>query len=306
MAKFLNTAKLIHWISEIIKTAESELVIIVPYIKTSSRVFDSLNRASKRGVDITLIYREDKLNRSEKQKLLSLQNLNLFHHPNIHTKCYYNGDLLLVCSMNLYEYSEKNNREMGVLLHRIDIENNEWGYGVTDEEIEFLNAKKEIREIINGSTVERVNSKKHNNSFELENLKSEEELAQEKCNNRNKFFLNKKFVPLKQREDLWFECCSNYYDHVNVIFEGNRVGFEFKHPDLNLEKLHYDWMAVYNEFEFRDFKYYWSYFESTLYLYTDKRFDWDGLRERSEEEYQMKLKEGIELITRKYRTVSGK
>jgi hypothetical protein len=306
MAKFLNTEKIIYWIAEIINSAEKELIIIVPYIKTSSKVFDSLNEANKKGVDITLIYREDKLNETERKKLLSLQNLNLLHHPNIHTKCYYNGELLLVCSMNLYEYSEKNNREMGALLHLKDIENNERGFSSNDEEIEFLNAKKEIREIINGSTIDRINSKKHNGSFELDNLKSEEALAQERCNNRNRFFLNKKFEPLKQRKDLWFECCSNYYDHVNVIFEGNRVGFEFKHPDINLEQLHVKWMKSYNEFEFQDFKYYWSYFESTLYLYLDKRFNWDQFRDRNEEDFQKKIKVGIEQIISKYRMVSGK
>lgn len=308
MAKFLNTEKIVHWIKEIITSAEDELIIIVPYIKTSSRIYDSLYQADQKGVDITLIYREDKLSSSEKNKLLSLQNLNLLHHPNIHAKCYYNGDLLLICSMNLYDYSEKNNREMGVLLHLNDIENNENGFSsyFNDQQIEFLNAKKEIREIINGGTMERINSRKHNGSFELDNIKSEEELAQERCNHRNKFFLNKKFEPIKQREDLWFERCSNYYDHVDVTYEGHRVGFEFKHPDINLEELLEKWMKSYNEFEIRDFKYYWNYFESPLYLYIDKRYDWESLRSRSEEEYQMKMKEAIEFIIKKYRTVSGK
>lgn len=308
MAKFLNTEKIIHWIKEIITSAEDELIIIVPYIKTSSRIYDSLYQANQKGVDITLIYRENKLSTSEKQKLLSLQNLNLLHHPNIHAKCYYNGDLLLICSMNLYDYSEKNNREMGVLLHLNDIEENERSFGsyASDEPIEFLNAKKEIREIINGSTIERINSSKHNGSFELENIKSEEEFAQERCNNRNKFFLNKKFEPLKQREDLWFDRCSNYYDHVDVTYESNRIAFDFKHPDINLEELHGRWMKSYDEFEIKDFKYYWGYFDSPLYLYTDKRFDWELLITRSQAEYQMKVKDAIEFIIKKYRSVSGK
>nr|WP_319572546.1 phospholipase D family protein [uncultured Draconibacterium sp.] len=308
MAKFLNTEKIIQWIKEIIASAEDELIIIVPYIKTSSRIYDSLYQANQKGVDITLIYRENKLSSSEKQKLLSLQNLNLLHHPNIHAKCYYNGDLLLICSMNLYDYSEKNNREMGVLLHLVDIQSDENPYSsyFNDQQIEFLNAKKEIREIINGSTIDRINSSKHNGSFELDNIKSEEELAQERCNNRNRFFLNKKFEPLKQRDDLWYECCSNYYDHVDVTFEGHRVGFQFKHPDINLEELYAKWMKSYKEYEIKDFKYYWNYFESPLYLYSDKRYNWDYLRNRSEEEYQMKVKGAIEYIIKKYRSVSGK
>jgi hypothetical protein len=208
--------------------------------------------------------------------------------------------------MNLYDYSEKNNREMGVLLHLLDIDEKK-GYGFDrDQETEFLIAKKEIREIINGSTIERINSSKHNGTFVLESIKGEEEFAQERCDYRNKFFLNKKFEPFKQREDLWFERCTNYYDHVDITYEGNRIAFDFKHPDINLEELHGRWMKCYSEFEIKDFKYYWSYFKSSLYLYTDKRFDWEFLLTRSEEEYHMKIKEGIEFIIKKYRAVSGK
>ncbi len=306
MAKFLNTEKITHWIAEIINTSESELIIIVPYIKTSSKVFDSLYLANQKGVDITLIYREDKLDHSEKSKLLSLQNLNLLHHPNIHAKCYFNGELLLICSMNLYEFSEKNNREMGVLLHQKDIDEKK-GFGFDrDDETEFINAKKEIREIITGSSPERVNSRKHNNSFQLENLKSKKELAQESCNHRNKFFLNKKFETVKIREDNYAECCQNYYDHVNVSVEGHRIAFDFNHPDIDLQKLHDNWMSSYNEYEFKDFKYYWSYYKSSLYLYTDKRFDWEQLKNQSEANFYQKIKEGIEYIIQKYRDVSGK
>ncbi len=306
MAKFLNTEKIIYWITEIINTAESELIMVVPYIKTSSKVFDSLFNANQRGVDITLIYREYKLSLSEKQKLLSLQHLNLLHHPNVHAKCYYNGEMLLICSMNLYEYSEKNNREMGILLHMRDIEDPKMLFGGnSDREIEFLNARKEIREIINGSTIEK-RTQKHINSFQLENLKSKKELTQESCNHRNKFFLNKQFEPVKISEDNYAECCQNYYDHVNVSVEGHRIAFEFNHPDIDLQKLHENWMSNYNEYEFKDFKYYWSYYKSPLYLYTDKSFDWEQLNNQSDANFYQKIKEGIEFIIKKYRKVSGK
>jgi phosphatidylserine/phosphatidylglycerophosphate/cardiolipin synthase-like enzyme len=122
MALFLNTNRFNEWLPKLISEAESELVIIVPYIQISNNIFKALNTADANGVEIILIYRENKLSVEEKNKLLLLNNISLLHHPNIHCKCYFNGDLLIIGSMNLYEYSEKNNREMGTLFSRIDLE----------------------------------------------------------------------------------------------------------------------------------------------------------------------------------------
>ena len=118
MAIFLNTTKLNEWIPKLITETKKELVIIVPCIKTSDKMYQHLKEANDRGVETTLVYRENKLTGTEKAKFEALNNLNLMHYPNVHCKCYYNEAYLIISSMNLYEYSELNNREMGVLLHR--------------------------------------------------------------------------------------------------------------------------------------------------------------------------------------------
>ncbi len=120
MAKFLNTDLLNEWILRLIEETERELIIIVPYIKTSGRVYKQLFEANKRGVETTIVYRENKLTPEEKRKFEALDNLNLMHHPNVHAKCYYNEKYMIIGSVNLYEYSEKNNREMGVLISKLN------------------------------------------------------------------------------------------------------------------------------------------------------------------------------------------
>ncbi len=87
MAKFLNTALLNEWIPKLIEETKSELMIIVPYIKTSDRMYNYLQEANNRGVHTVLIYRENKLLANEKAKLAALENLDLMYHPNIHCKC---------------------------------------------------------------------------------------------------------------------------------------------------------------------------------------------------------------------------
>jgi phosphatidylserine/phosphatidylglycerophosphate/cardiolipin synthase-like enzyme len=112
MAKFLNTKGLSEWIPKIIEETERELVIITPYMQLSDKIYENLVEANARGVETIIIYRENKLSENDRAKLLAIDNLNLFHHPNLHAKCYYNEKYLLIASMNLYAYSEKNNREI--------------------------------------------------------------------------------------------------------------------------------------------------------------------------------------------------
>ncbi len=304
MAIFLNTVKTTNSIKEIISNCESELIMIVPYIKISQNIFQELYQADKRNVDITLIYREDKLTKPEKEKLLSLRNLNLLHHPNIHCKCYYNGKLLLIGSMNLYEYSEKNNREMSVLLHREDIEDLDGEMSYSDDDKVFADAINEIREIMNGSTIEKTNESKAN-SFEIGIAKSDEELEIERCNRINQHFLNKKFKTFEYRTNVWFSRCSNYHDKVDVIYEGNRIGIEINLPDDEKKDLFERWKLVYKEFEFQGFKYYVNHYTSPIYLYRDSKFDWDSIYE-NKPIYYKKIKQGIDAVIEKYRKLSGR
>src|SRR3546814_16543937 len=39
---------------------------------------------------------------------------------NLHAKCYLNEELCIVTSLNLYEFSQVNNNEMGILIQRSD------------------------------------------------------------------------------------------------------------------------------------------------------------------------------------------
>ncbi|MWW23151.1 phospholipase D-like domain-containing protein [Algibacter lectus] len=302
MALFLNTPKLNYWIPKLIEESEEELILIVPYIQTSENVLKALNKADSNGVEITLVYRENKLSDYEKSKLLALKNINLLHHPNVHCKCYYNGDLLIVGSMNLYEYSEKNNREMGMLMHRCDIDGDEKGFKIYNDDKEvFDDGIQEIREIINGASLEKSNDKARERSFEIDIIKTEEDLARDLCDRLNKSFLNKKFKPFEINDKVWFAKCDNYFDKVDVIFEYKRIAIKFKLDQEELIKVYNAWVNVYDEYEFAGFKYYWNDPYQELLLYRDFNFDWsdDNIKDK-------KYYEGISSIIEKYRKLSNK
>lgn len=199
MAEFLNTKKIREYIEKIIETAERELVIISPYLQIDEHLIKLLKNADARGVETTLVYKEQKVNDAEKNKLKQIDNLNLLHHPNIHCKTYYNERYLIITSMNLFDYSQRNNREMGVLFRRTNEESTGWNDNKNDKDDEsiFQDAIAEIKSIINSSEFEKDSRETKTIGFEMEIIKTNYDLIVEKCNNYNKFSKNKKFIPFQ-------------------------------------------------------------------------------------------------------------
>ncbi|WP_051412153.1 phospholipase D family protein [Halonatronum saccharophilum] len=118
MAEFLTTVATSYQIENIIKDAEECLILISPYLKINNTLYERLLDADKRGVIITLIYGKKEISNSEKEKLKKICNLNLHYISNLHAKCYCNENKAIISSMNLYEFSERNNREMSILINR--------------------------------------------------------------------------------------------------------------------------------------------------------------------------------------------
>ncbi|MBL7887748.1 MAG: phospholipase D family protein [Flavobacterium sp.] len=278
MPKFLNTQGLSEWIPRIIEETERELVIITPYMQLSDKIFNLLVKADKRGVETIIIYRENKLSEKEKEKLKSIDNLNLMHHPNLHAKCYYNENYLLVASMNLYEYSEKNNREMGVLLHKISIpefdNNDPWGDNPDDDTI-FEDAIQEIIEIVNGSHLEKKSRETLTDCFEMKILKTAKEKAEESLNKINKAFIHKKFKLEEEGFGNYKFVCKSYMDKVDVIM-GYRIEFKIQIDEKKLTNAFQNFQKNRDQMEFsiKGFKLYWNRIEELLLYDDSKHYYW--------------------------------
>lgn len=118
MAEFLTTSMTIARIEQLINDARGLIVCITPYVQISETLAQRMIDASKRGVSMTFVYGKGDLNSNEYDTLQTIPRLKLSYFENLHAKCYYNEDTLIITSMNLYEYSAKN-REMGILLDRV-------------------------------------------------------------------------------------------------------------------------------------------------------------------------------------------
>jgi phosphatidylserine/phosphatidylglycerophosphate/cardiolipin synthase-like enzyme len=120
MAEFLTTNGTSYNIENIIIDAKAKLILVSPYLQISKTFYERLKDASSKGVAIKIIYGKDELKPNERNSLADLKNVELFYFENLHAKCYFNENKMVITSMNMYEFSEKNNREMGVLIDRVN------------------------------------------------------------------------------------------------------------------------------------------------------------------------------------------
>lgn len=141
--ELLTTTGMSHQIENLIKKANEEIWLISPYLKIHDKLFDRIITADERGVNITIIYGKSELSDKEWSKLNLLKNTNIYFCSNLHAKVFINENFGLVGSMNLYDYSQINNIELGALFYK-------------DEDTEFYqNSIDEIRSIINLSEVKQ-------------------------------------------------------------------------------------------------------------------------------------------------------
>ncbi len=61
-----------------------------------------------------IVFGKVELGAEQRRRIEQLKNLSLYFYENLHAKCYFNELQLVISSMNLHEFSERNNREMSV------------------------------------------------------------------------------------------------------------------------------------------------------------------------------------------------
>ena len=120
MAKFINTRKAVSEIEDLIKNADQKLVLISPYLKLSKDFKELLTYRNGKDKITTVIFGKQELKPDEMTFLQSLRFVVLKFKEDLHAKCYVNDQHMIITSLNLYEFSMANNREMGVFIDKND------------------------------------------------------------------------------------------------------------------------------------------------------------------------------------------
>ena len=117
MAEFLDTTAISHQIEKLIKSARQEIILISPYLMLRERISQLIEDAVGLGVTINVIYGK-KERCKEVERLRTIKGVNVTFCKNVHAKCYLNEQVGIVTSLNLYDFSQGNNQEMGILFRR--------------------------------------------------------------------------------------------------------------------------------------------------------------------------------------------
>lgn len=144
MAKFLTGKELDDAISDVVFKAEKVLIILSPFIKLDKyfrTIFDNL--ASNSDVHIIIGFGKNErniersFNKEDFDYFQKFPNISIVYIPNLHAKYYANERKGIISSINLYDFSFKNNIEFGVLFEASFI-------GLSKTDIEAWEASSQI------------------------------------------------------------------------------------------------------------------------------------------------------------------
>jgi hypothetical protein len=116
--EILETTAISFEIENIINSSIDFVIIVSPYLKINNRLRPKLSDCFKRNSRNIILYRESELSKEEKTWLTMQKNLELIPIRNLHAKCYINETTMLMSSMNLYDFSQINNHELGLMVKK--------------------------------------------------------------------------------------------------------------------------------------------------------------------------------------------
>ncbi len=119
MAEFLTTTGISYNLEELIKKSDEKLILVSPYLQIAGSLKHLIAERDLQKIDIRVVYRKDnKINAEDMNFLQELTSVKISACENLHAKCYLNENTAIIASMNLYQYSQQNNREMGIIVEK--------------------------------------------------------------------------------------------------------------------------------------------------------------------------------------------
>jgi len=145
MASYRTNKETQAAIESIITNADKQLILVSPYIKLTNTWLARIKACAERGVKVKIIHRAGELKSDELSLLHTIKNVEIKSTNNLHAKCYFNEQEMIITSFNLLESSEKN-WEMGILVNK------------NEDKVIFDNAMRDVLIIFNDSNSHSLTS----------------------------------------------------------------------------------------------------------------------------------------------------
>jgi phosphatidylserine/phosphatidylglycerophosphate/cardiolipin synthase-like enzyme len=115
--ELLNTTELNLEIENMLKQEKHFILILSPYLELTDKIQTILSISS---AEVVILYRETRKEKKKVEELKASMPNVIFHCiPNFHAKSYITSGKMIITSLNLYEHSQNNNFELGVILKEI-------------------------------------------------------------------------------------------------------------------------------------------------------------------------------------------
>ena len=152
MARFLNTSNAYAAIEDIVDKASSRVVLISPSIRIPPRLLYRLKYTDSKGVVIGVVCRRRDLSGNARSDLRQLKNLELRFDEALYAKCFFNERSMVMGSLNLHEYPQQRNRDMGVFLSAAD-DHEVFHEAMREAGLIFANAEKDglLKAMVDGA-----------------------------------------------------------------------------------------------------------------------------------------------------------
>ncbi len=200
MTKFLDTTGVSYHLQQLLNNAKDTIILISPYLKISEKIRQSLDDKDRMKIDIRVVYGKNELQPDEINWLKSLKSVRTSFCENLHAKCYLNEEEAIVTSMNLYEFSQINNQEMGIHISK------------TEDKQLYDDVYNEARRLIRISDEVRLS---------IEKIIESETKSTDKINNNEKGFCIrcKKEIPLNPSIPYCTDCYKIWKKYENPTYQ---------------------------------------------------------------------------------------
>jgi phosphatidylserine/phosphatidylglycerophosphate/cardiolipin synthase-like enzyme len=166
MAKFLDTTGVSYHLQQLINKANEKLVLISPFLKINDRIKQSLEDKNRMKIDIRVVYGKNELQPEENNWLKSMTSIRASFCKDLHAKCYLNENEAIITSMNLYEFSQVNNNEMGIFVDKTS--DPDLYKDIYDEAYRLIRISDEIIISVEKATSKEKNPEKYNSKNKSE------------------------------------------------------------------------------------------------------------------------------------------
>lgn len=120
MAKLLNRKQLVHHIRQMLFDTNQFVYLICPYINLNKDEYliKAFKVANERGVPVHLIYSKGFDKNQGHEKLKQFPMIEISYIAELHMKVYISEKSAIVSSLNLHDFSIKNNLECGIFIDK--------------------------------------------------------------------------------------------------------------------------------------------------------------------------------------------